>query len=477
MASHFHPPASINFFKIILKSNLESIRIPNKFTGRYGSGLSNPVSLKPPDGKEWKVHLKTHDNEVWFQEGWKEFACFYSLDEGHLILFKYEGTSQFDVHLFDMSALEIDYPSSSNKNNLIDDTVEILDEMPPNRKARHKTLLPPSRPDKKMRSLLMSHVVSETNHDQCQGTEFQKSTNAIKLKFPKKEPEEDTRVRISSTCLNSEHRRKRALTTVEKTRAINSSSSFKSKYPFFMVIMQPSYVRHKCYLVMPTKFAKTHLEKERGVVQLEARDGRTWPVKYKIPTIKDGWEKFVMENGLKVGQVCIFEMIGRVFKVHIFGDHEEVKSRKRIYNPAENLKVKKEQISSMQQTFLEKASSFKSENPHFMVKMTNAYICGRSNLHVPSHFARKHLHDCTEGIKLVVQDIAWSVEYVFRMMPLGSEVHEFSSVGWRQFREDNDLKEGDICVFELNPDIKLTFQVTILRATKTPSSSYKLRST
>ncbi|KAK4271072.1 hypothetical protein QN277_019818 [Acacia crassicarpa] len=476
MASHFHPPGPINFFKIILKSNLESI-IPNKFTRRYGSGLSNPVLLKPPDGKEWKVHLKTHDNEVWFQEGWNEFARFYSLDEGHLILFKYEGTSWFDVHLFDMSALEIDYPSSSNENNVRDDTVEISDEMPSNRKARNKTLLPSFRPDKKMRILPKSHVVSETNHGQYQGTEFQKSTNAVELKFPKKEPEEDTGVRISSACLNSEHRRKRALTTMEKIRAINSSSSFKSKYPFFMVIMQPSYVRHKCHLVMPTKFAKTHLEKERGVVQLEARDGRTWTVKYKIPTIKDGWEKFVMENGLKVGQVCIFEMIGRVFKVHIFGDQEEVKSRQRIYNLAEDLKVKKEQISSMQHTPFEKAISFKSEYPHFMVKMTNAYICGKSNLHVPSHFARKHLHDCTESIKLVVQDIVWSVEYVFRMITRGIEAHEFSSVGWRRFREDNNLKVGDICVFELNPDIKLTFQVTILRATKTPSSSYKLRST
>ncbi|KAI9118767.1 hypothetical protein K1719_010212 [Acacia pycnantha] len=338
------------------------IRVPNKFTGRYGSGLSNPVLLKPPDGKEWKVHLKTHDNEVWFQQGCKEFVGFYSLDEGHLILFKYEGTSRFDVHLFDMSQLEIDYPSSSNKNNLKDDTVETSDKMPPNPKARHKTLLPSFGPDKKMRSLPKSHVVSETNHGQYQGTEFQKSTNAVELKFPMKEPEDDIGVRISSTCLNSEHRRKRALTTLEKIRAINSPSSFKSEYPFFMVIMQPAYVRHKCHLVMATKLAKTHLEKKHGIVQLEARDGRTWPVKYTIPTIKDGWEKFVMENGLKVGQVCIFEMISRMFKVRIFGDQDEGKSRKRIYNLAEDLKVKKEQISRTTMETLSEDQTFVIEN-------------------------------------------------------------------------------------------------------------------
>ena len=46
-------------------------------------------------------------------------------------------------------------------------------------------------------------------------------------------------------------------------------------------------------------------------------------------------------------------------------------------NFAENLKVspfKKEKI------LLGKASSFKSENEHFMVKMAHAYIHGNSNL-------------------------------------------------------------------------------------------------
>lgn len=463
MASHSHPSSPICFFKIILKSNLESIRIPNKFTGRYGSGLSNPVFLKPPDGKEWKMHQTKHDNEIWFQEGWKEFASFYSLDEGHLVLFKYEGTCQFDVHIFDKSALEIDYPSSS-KNNLSDDTLEILDEMPPNQKATHKTPLSSSRPCKKMRSLQNLPVAFKTNPGQCQGTEFQKSTNA-ELKLCKQEPEDDGESGIftkSTACLNSEQRRKKATTTVEKIRALISASSFKSENPFFKVVMQPSHVSGKCYLVMPIKFAKRHLKKECGVVQLEVLDGRTWPARYKIPIIGVGWEKFVMDNGLNVGHVCVFEMIGRTFKVHIFRDDEEG-----------NLNVipfKDEQISSLQQTPLEEASSFKSEHPHFMVKMTHAYIFRGSNLHVPTKFARTHFDKSTKSAKLVVKDVAWPVGCIFRRDSHGCQLHEFSSRGWKQFRADNDLKVGDVCVFELIPEteFKLTFQVTIFGATKHP---------
>ncbi|XP_028794146.1 B3 domain-containing protein Os03g0620400-like [Neltuma alba] len=340
--------------------------------------------------------------------------------------------------------------------------------MPPNQKARHKTPLSSSMPHKNLRSLQNSDVGSKIDSDQCQGTEFKKSTNA-ELKFPKKEPEEELRIFTKSACLNSKHRRKKALTTVEKIRALNNASSFESENPFFMVIMQPSYVRRKCYLVMPIKFTKRHLKKECGVVKLEALDGRTWPARYEIPRIKDGWKKFVMENGLKVGQVCVFELIGRIFKVHIFGDKEEVKSRKKTCSLAEDLKVnpvKKEQISSIQETSLEKASSFKPKYPHFMVKMTHNYIWGKSNLHVPVEFARIHLRDCNESVKLVVQDVAWPVEHVFRITLPGTAIHELSLCGWKQFCQDNELKVGDVCIFELIPDVNPTFRVTILRATE-----------
>ncbi|XP_054800416.1 B3 domain-containing transcription factor VRN1-like [Prosopis cineraria] len=322
-----------------LLANTTSQRNPNKFTGRYGSCLSSPVFLKPPDGKEWKVHWTKHDNEVWFQDDWMEFASLFSLDEGHLVLFKYEGTCQFDVLIFNNCALEIDYLSSS-KNNLSDDTVEALDDMPANRKAVRKTPLSSSRPCKKMRSLQNLPVAFKTNPGQCQGTEFQKSTNA-ELKLCKQEPEGGA-----------------------------------------------------------NKFAERHLKKDCGVVQLEALDGRTWPARYKIPRIEDGWEKFVMKNDLKW-------------------------VKKRTCNLAEDLKAipfKKEQISSMQQT-----SSFKYENPHFM--------------DVPSQFSRTHLHDCTKSVKLLVQDADWPVEYVVRITYPGSQVREFSC-GWKRFCQDNALKLG-----------------------------------
>ncbi|XLR57477.1 hypothetical protein S83_008149 [Arachis hypogaea] len=95
------------FFKAILKTNLQRIKIPNKFSRRHGSALSNPVFLKPPDGTLWKVYwTKKNSDEVWFVKGWKEFTKNYSLNEGHLVVFKYEETSQFDVIILEINDLE-----------------------------------------------------------------------------------------------------------------------------------------------------------------------------------------------------------------------------------------------------------------------------------------------------------------------------------------------------------------------------------
>ncbi|XP_047169709.1 B3 domain-containing protein At1g49475-like [Vigna umbellata] len=100
----------ISFFKVILKTNLQSIKIPNIFTANYGGGLPNPLFMKLPNGTEWKVIWEKDSGEIWLREGWKEFVEHYSLDHGHFVFFKYEGTSEVRVYICDQSGVEIDYP-------------------------------------------------------------------------------------------------------------------------------------------------------------------------------------------------------------------------------------------------------------------------------------------------------------------------------------------------------------------------------
>ena len=115
--------------------------------------------VKPPDGTLWKVYWTKQNGEVWFEKGWKEFTENYSVDHGYLVLFKYEGTSQFDVIILEDSALEIDYPSydtsdeKGNQDHSDDESVKILTKIPAYCNARKRLPLFSPQPHKKMRGM------------------------------------------------------------------------------------------------------------------------------------------------------------------------------------------------------------------------------------------------------------------------------------------------------------------------------------
>jgi len=151
------------------------------------------------------------------------------------------------------------------------------------------------------------------------------------------------------------------------SKALKKAIAFRSEHPSFLLVMTESYVngyrlvsiilniyfvmsyllfykdvalQQNCnlqflycfYIVknfqkLPQHFAKNYLTNRRAVFNLEVLHGRTWPVIYSRPRINGGWQKFASENNLKVGDVCVFEMIqkiqGLAFIVSIFRGAEE----------------------------------------------------------------------------------------------------------------------------------------------------------
>ena len=66
--------------------------------------------LTIPNGTKWTVKLTKRDGEVWFQNGWREFANCHALIVGSLLVFRYEGNLGFSILIFDATATEIEYP-------------------------------------------------------------------------------------------------------------------------------------------------------------------------------------------------------------------------------------------------------------------------------------------------------------------------------------------------------------------------------
>lgn len=88
-------------------------RLPENFVKKVKDELSVAVALTVPDGHVWRVGLIKADNKVWFQEGWYEFMERYSIRTGYLLIFRYEGSSAFNVSIFNLPISEINYHSPS----------------------------------------------------------------------------------------------------------------------------------------------------------------------------------------------------------------------------------------------------------------------------------------------------------------------------------------------------------------------------
>lgn len=63
------------------------------------------MALKGPSGLLWTVGLTTKDDAVFFKHGWEEFVKDHSLEANDLLVFRYNGESQFDVLMFDAENL------------------------------------------------------------------------------------------------------------------------------------------------------------------------------------------------------------------------------------------------------------------------------------------------------------------------------------------------------------------------------------
>ncbi|CAN1170425.1 Putative B3 domain-containing protein Os03g0621600 [Linum perenne] len=99
------------------------------------------------------------------------------------------------------------------------------------------------------------------------------------------------------------------------------------------------------------------------------------------------------------------------------------------------------------------------EKPSFKIEMTSTKATAY-NLHLPRWFTNEHkVFENEEMVKLEVGDKVWAVH----MNVQNNKYVRFAS-GWRGFAQDNSLKPGDICAFEL---VKrwpnLSMKVTISR--------------
>ncbi|KAF7067673.1 hypothetical protein CFC21_073531 [Triticum aestivum] len=100
-----------HFFRALISySFMEHVTIPVGFH-KYLEDCTGMVSLRGPSGNKWPVELAKISGELRFARGWKEFLSDNRIGYGYMLVFRYEGQSQFSVIIFLPSSCEDPYAS------------------------------------------------------------------------------------------------------------------------------------------------------------------------------------------------------------------------------------------------------------------------------------------------------------------------------------------------------------------------------
>ncbi|MBA0581747.1 hypothetical protein Gorai_023918, partial [Gossypium raimondii] len=121
---------------------------------------------------------------------------------------------------------------------------------------------------------------------------------------------------------STSHSRIQRLKTQEKFKVLERvRNTFKSENPFFLLVIQPSYVAlghtTNFKLAMPCNFVKENLMKKHCSVILCNSSGKTWIATFKQRKIGKkltsyliaGCGTFARDNNIQVGDVCASELI------------------------------------------------------------------------------------------------------------------------------------------------------------------------
>ncbi|WVY96613.1 hypothetical protein V8G54_028764 [Vigna mungo] len=122
-------------------------------------------------------------------------------------------------------------------------------------------------------------------------------------------------------------------------------------------------------------------------------------------------------------------------------------------------------FSTRSGTAMERAESFRSENLFFIRKMQPSYIPRR--MMVPSSFITEDEEDEHDRVTLwTTESRPWHVEFYRN----NSSNQINLTTGWKNFVQDNNLRLGDVCVFEKIKKSGISFKVIIFRDREESSS-------
>lgn len=304
----------------------ERLKIPSRFIKHLEDKTSGTVSLLGPSGNTWHVDLIQFNDNLFFHDGWAAFVQDHFMVHGDTMVFRYDGSLRFTVQVFDHSSCEkeaaFNAECSQDPNH--------FDELMGRKRDRvgGDSFLDGifEHVPKKIRgSQVNSEYIAKNQegwqHDDvasateiCPATIYAHETgnycspskNAVSVAMP------------LQSIVPKGNSEARCMLTLSASEAEGLARSFTSCYPNFTKTMKRFNVSGSYTLNIPYQFSMAHFPKCKVKIVLRNLKGESWTVN-SVPTIKvhmshtfcGGWMAFVRDNNINMGDICIFELVGK----------------------------------------------------------------------------------------------------------------------------------------------------------------------
>ncbi|KAI4987084.1 hypothetical protein ZWY2020_019884 [Hordeum vulgare] len=307
---HMEDVSKIRFFKLMTGDFQQRISIPEKIANNVIRKIAyGGFTLKAPSGQEWRVGVEKIADELFFMPGWDEFARAHELQENDLLLFKCTGNGSFDVLVFDASGCEKVSCFFADKKgpNMRKQFDSIVCQ-----RGEERCILS----DSDDASMPLSQLVRSTHQASTSKKPKRTSNNSnyyIKNEAVE-EPEESDDGHTESDYFY--YSRFANCLTEDEREEIFGLASIQLGNPVYVAVLQKTHVRRtNNFLIVPSKFAADHLEgRSHEMLLLRPNRKERWHLKYYHGSVTRGfncrrWSKFVHDNRLREGYVCVFELM------------------------------------------------------------------------------------------------------------------------------------------------------------------------
>uniref|UniRef100_A0A0D9Y112 TF-B3 domain-containing protein n=1 Tax=Leersia perrieri TaxID=77586 RepID=A0A0D9Y112_9ORYZ len=467
----------IRFFKILTEDCSHGISIPEKVAERLSGEITKGFNLKAPSGKTWCVGIEKVADELLLMSGWEDFAKAHELQENDLLFFSCKGNSNgicsFDVLIFDASGCEkLSCFFISKKYSYICKHFNNTDSQNAEQYLSsdcEDTNTPPyllGSPHKDSTSKKLSGK-TKTNPSTSTGKEPEDPNSSrchVKHEMIEEEESDDDEHTDDEHDDYSYSRFASYLNSKER-KQIFSLVSLQPGNPVFVTVLKTANIRRKSLLVVPSGFADEHLDsRSHEIVLIIPNKKEKWYVKYYHGNNTRGfichrWFKFIRENRLQDGYICIFELMKGAKRVtmtvHVIGKVDNRNVCGALYDAGEVMADKGcESCSKWQEHYYREHTD--GSRICFFRLMTGDFA---HRVSIPEKFAKNFNGQIIKGFNLkAFSGGTWHVD----VEKVADEM--FLVSGWEDFAKAHELKENDLLFFTCNGKGSCSFDVLIFDA-------------